>query len=1025
MNRSMNRPAPLRSFTGLPLAIAVSIAVTACGGGGGTAAPAALPVAETTLGVPAAVTAAAAEPAPLATPAPVTESVIALSDAADLPASAQAKAGDMTAAALAVAVAQSDVVDVNAASASDISSKTAQGVNFAVIRPSLLLATPTAVLATPGRVFYVDSRIGNDASNGVSASVVAGSGPWRTLGKVAAAGLLPGDTVLLACGGVWNETLRIGASGTAALPITIAAFPAGCSTQPRIDGNVTIPAAAWSLHGGRIYKAAVVTPPLQVHAVSGSMQQAHHPNRGHDASRPNSVYLKIAADGDRTATAGRIGSATLTTGADLLLPPGAVLQAGATVRVRTNGWLIDESTVTAVTGNKLTLASPTSYPLTAGWGYFLLGQLWMLDSPGEWHYDGTSRTLYAWHPNGNAPSADLSYTSLPTGVDLQSRSFVVLDGLHVTRVGTGISALRSGNVTVRNSRIEHTAGSGIEAGGSTNLRVLSNLLIRNGREAIDGIDPVASIAHGMEVTGNTITESAVVMAADAIVSLPVGSTGAVLAGAFARVTDNRINGSGYHGIRTAAASTVARNDIRNVCLVLDDCGAIYMFTPTTNGSLIDRNVIQGVRGNADGKPAGSNSQAEGIYLDDHAFGVVVSGNTVTGAESGILLHNAAGNQITDNVLYGNRKHQIWLYEDSKIARPTGDIYDNVIRNNQLFSTSPNAAVGLLSTIGEVARFASFDGNRYSGLLSSRIVSEAWPTGSNAFTFAQWQAAKTANGTARLSDVNGSVLAPVGFAAVRVLAASIQSNGNISDGNRGWTPWNDRAPLATAVATNCPQGACLEVSAGASPSLVATPPFSVGAGQWYRVSYDISANLVGQPISVLVRRGGGGSNGFESLMGSAEMVNTTTTMQRYSFTFRSLKTINAADPVTKDIGARLYFDRIQPGTRIQLMNVEVVPVSSADAAVRTQLLVNATDTPAQAACPDLATAPAICSLYLRFTTGLGVGWPFNLDARGSAIIYSRDLSLVDSDGDGIGDVQDQCLRTPAGRVTNARGCALGE
>ena len=82
---------------------------------------------------------------------------------------------------------------------------------------------------------------------------------------------------------------------------------------------------------------------------------------------------------------------------------------------------------------------------------------------------------------------------------------------------------------------------------------------------------------------------------------------------------------------------------------------------------------------------------------------------------------------------------------------------------------------------------------------------------------------------------------------------------MSAGTAGWTPWNDTAPLATVWTTPCGAAACLEVAAGATMSLVASPAFSVQAKSWYRVSFDVKSSAGSQALTVLVRRGGGGTN----------------------------------------------------------------------------------------------------------------------------------------------------------------------
>ena len=877
---------------------------------------------------------------------------------------------------------------------------------------------------TSGRLFYIDSRIGNDSLDGLSpAAGGSGNGPWRTLAKLAAVSLNPGDQILLVCGSIWNETLRLPASGTAISPISVTAYPVGCSTPPKIDGASSITATAWTLHQGNIYKVTLSSAALQLDVPSGYMSAAHHPNRGFDTNRPGSPFLQASANADRITVNGRLVSTFIPAGNDIVLPVGVDLAAGATVRVRTNAWTIDEAKVTGFSSNRIALAKPTSYPLLAGWGYYLIGQLWMLDSAGEWHYDAATRTLYAWMPDGRAPDASVAVTTLPTGIDLENKQYITVEGISVSHVGTAINARSSIGVALRNSRVDAVAGIGFDGAGSLNAVVASNSFNRTRLEAVDGIDLMLASAVGMQVTGNSITDSSVVTSSNQVISLPVPAVGAIVPGDRALVSGNTITGSAYHGIRTSGTSTIEKNIISYACLVLDDCGGIYVYGTNVQGSLIDRNTVRNIPGGLDGKPAGSTSQGQGIFLDDHANGVQVTNNTVTNTETGVFLHNSFNNTVISNVLYGNRKHQIWLFEDSNILRSSGDIYGNVINGNLMFATTPSAALGQLSTVSETARFASFESNRYSALISNRVVTEAWPTGSNSFQFPDWQRAVTTAGALRLPDQSGSVLNPVGFASIRVLGANVVSNGDISAGARGWTPWNDRSPLATAVGAVCPTGNCLEITAGASTSLVASPPFSIVGGNWYRVTFDLRSTVAGQPISLLVRRGGGGVNGYESLMGSAEMVNAPATLRRFSFAFKATKTINAGDPVTKDIGARLYFDRIQPGSKLVMMNVEVVPISAADATVQTRLLSNPTAASVSLVCPDLATNPTRCSQYQNFATGAPLSWPQNVAPYVSAIVFTRDTSLVDSDGDGISDVQDKCPGTPSGAPTNALGCSL--
>lgn len=216
---------------------------------------------------------------------------------------------------------------------------------------------------------------------------------------------------------------------------------------------------------------------------------------------------------------------------------------------------------------------------------------------------------------------------------------------------------------------------------------------------------------------------------------------------------------------------------------------------------------------------------------------------------------------------------------------------------------------------------------------------------------------------------------------------------------------------------------MSYAAGGSQGLVSTPNFSVVKGQWYRVSLDAAAGADGDPLHALVRRGGGGTNGYEPLTNFYLNVPMSRQWKRYTFVMQAKATVNAKDPQTRDNGARLDFEHIQPGRTLSVANVEIVPISAVDRGTTTALLVNSSSTSASAACPTAVSAPANCSQFVRLSDNQPVGWPYPLPARGSEIVYTIDRALVDSDGDGIADSEDRCAATPPGLAVNAAGCHL--
>ncbi len=1045
----------------------------------------------------------------------------------------------------------------------------------ATVRLFISLALSLFVGHAGAAVYYIDASAGSDRDSGL-APVRKGSrstnGPWQTLERVSAAALKPGDSVLLKCGEVWHEPLRLAVSGASANPIKVGAYPTPCANRPTIDGSFAIPGSSWSPYAGRIFRAklpvdliadgsfgtgfggwgassrrndALILPEadcganaapclgfvsgmgnkssivhsddfaidgatkykisfalrapsgVRVNVVlrrsagsdadlglaaqvdgSGAWQTytydvtasdsvrdarlefevpprrvkiglddvrvagtavlarqlfadgealaiAHHPNRGHDSLRPQSPYLPMAEDADRRPSGGELVSTYLSTGPDLVLPAGAAIGPGVGVRVLTNAWLIDERSVAAVVGRRLYFDRPSSFALERGWGYYLVGALWMLDEPGEWYFDAAKHELYVWMPDGAAPGERVAVGFQDTAIDVSRLANVVIDGLAVRRVGTGVRMRDSNAVALRNSAIADTEFDGVDAVGARGGVIEGNEISRAGRDAVVGADFVnGGIARGLHISGNEINESGVRLKAGQIVSLPVKSFAAIHAGEQASVVGNTVRNANYIGVRPMTGTTVSDNTVENTCLVLDDCAGIYTNDSGSNSTISGNLVVRAV-GNLDGKPPGEETQAQGIYLDDLATNVWVVGNTVVDADFGIQLHNANNNRIHGNTLYGNRRNQVWLQEDSNRSRAKGDVYGNEFMSNRMFPTAPGLAIVQNTIYASTAAFATYDHNRYSSLLSARMANERWTGGSARHTLPQWKQARTSNGTPRNLDRNATEVTGDNAAAFQVAGVNKLFNGDFAGGTARWGAWNETAPYSQSILESCVPGRCLRFVAGASTSLLSSPNFSVAQDGWYRVAFDLKTGVGGQHVTVGVRRGGGGNNGYEWLQAAAESVSGSTAWQRYAFVFKATATVNEDDPITLDNGARIDFADVQPGQTITVANVQVVPLNPVDSAMKSRILLNPNSAGASLRCPDDTTDPHVCGRYLRFSDGAPLVWPYALPARGSEIIYARFGGLADADGDGITDAQDTCPGSPPGAPVNAAGCAFSQ
>lgn len=98
---------------------------------------------------------------------------------------------------------------------------------FAALAATTVTATDAAAAT---RTYYVDQTLGSDSAAGTSQAA-----PWKSLAKVAATTLNPGDTVLLRRGRTWSGGLAVRGSGSAAAPVTIGAY--GDGARPIVQGD--------------------------------------------------------------------------------------------------------------------------------------------------------------------------------------------------------------------------------------------------------------------------------------------------------------------------------------------------------------------------------------------------------------------------------------------------------------------------------------------------------------------------------------------------------------------------------------------------------------------------------------------------------------------------------------------------------------------------------------------------------------------------------------------------------------------
>ncbi|MEV6423488.1 hypothetical protein [Streptomyces sp. NPDC051662] len=79
-----------------------------------------------------------------------------------------------------------------------------------------------------GKNYYLDAQSGNDTAAGTTSATA-----WKTLSRITAASLSPGDVVALRRGQTFTGSATLNGSGTSSAPITVTAF--GTGTPPTLS----------------------------------------------------------------------------------------------------------------------------------------------------------------------------------------------------------------------------------------------------------------------------------------------------------------------------------------------------------------------------------------------------------------------------------------------------------------------------------------------------------------------------------------------------------------------------------------------------------------------------------------------------------------------------------------------------------------------------------------------------------------------------------------------------------------------
>ena len=474
---------------------------------------------------------------------------------------------------------------------------------------------------------YFVSPSGNDGNDGLTAAAA-----WATIDKVNAASLKPGNIVAFECGGKWEGSVVVGASGSANNPITIGAY--GSGLRPKIYGSTVI--TGWTPHAGNIYKATAGAEVTQLF-IDGT--------RARSARFPNTGYAAISAVNSSTS----FTSAGLDAGIDYT---------GATWTGRTTAYATVSVKVASSTGKTITLPSAPYSSLNVDEGFILTNKLELLDAAGEWYFDPGTSTVYLWLPAGDSPVAHTVRGSVhDNGVSVSDRKYVTIRDLHLLEGSKEGLKLSGTNNTVANNIISDFDSMGIYLTYGSEISVSDNTVSGSNHFGI------YAFTKDSAYSGNRVSDTC---RFDNLGITGVGKywfsgSGVYVEGNDNTIEHNRVIDSGYNGIQFAQRNVVQYNFINNACLTKDDGGGIYTSSSAaypgaaTNGSIIRHNIVDGVTGTLAGWSKWNIPYGEGIYLDTSAGGVTVDHNTVANCTAnGIYLHDSYNETVTNNTVFNTK-----------------------------------------------------------------------------------------------------------------------------------------------------------------------------------------------------------------------------------------------------------------------------------------------------------------------------------------------------------------------------------
>ena len=741
--------------------------------------------------------------------------------------------------------------------------------------------------------YYVSSSGGDDSRSMATAQQMGT--PWQSLARVSAISgqLQAGDQVLFKRGDIFNGTLTLNCSGGSGAAIVFGAY--GDGALPELTGFTQL--TGFVQKGGNVWEAPVPggLPYLNTVTVNGAAKAVgRYPN----ATAANGGYLTY----DSFNTNNSITDSKLA----------GQNWAGGQLVLRKTHWIIDQNRIISQAGNTLNYSSPTGYWGATGFGYFIQNHPGTLDSEGEWYYNAGSKTLRLF--SGSNPGMvragvietlvriinqrNLSFEGLRmSGATASAMEISAAQNIHVSGCEllfsgkNAINATGTEGLTIESTLIWHTANNAISVNGG-NGTVLRNNQIKN-----TGMDA------GMGDNGDGTYE------------------GITIGGDNNLIANNVIDSTGYIALSFSGNNvTIKNNVVSNFTMIKDDGGGIYTWNngsnaPQNTGRVVSGNIVL----NGKGAPAGTDNQnkaySHGIYIDDNAGQVAVTGNTVANcATYGMYIHNAHDITISQNTLYNNGITQLVMEHDNVAADKP--VYNCTVTGNIFFALQAGQMPAEYKTKdNDIANFGTFSQNYYDRPLNNDQVIGVLQqvNGTYSYRTLSVESWKQLYGKDQGSATPSHNIPA--YTITKITGNNQCVNGTFDANINGLYAYASAGNCTTAWSSATLDGGTLKVSfanpnaASNNYGSVIIGIGSVTAGKSYRLRLSMLGTNTGKAITAYLRQSTGGYADLSSRLSAT--INSTRTEKDFVFT-----------ATTTESNASIVFDVPEQSSALYLDNIRL-------------------------------------------------------------------------------------------------------